>query len=274
MNNVPRVLGIALLVVAMVFHRHFGASVAAVVFAGMVLVVFDKRVSSAEFKSFLSSFRLDKRFVFVAFYDMLCLAVFFFLIPLFARYFTSGLSSAAASGDFLIALFLLFVYLAAVSLLLLAAYTVFKALVWIVILKKRKRVVYFKGLFVLNLAWWLVLLVPFAVLVFGLKPEYRFAGIIVFAVLYTHLTSLMHYSFINSMRVGRALSRAFALTFSNFRGFLLFYSYAVIVYFVLLQVFWFVPKGANIMLFVSLLFTVFFLAWYRLYLSRFLKRWA
>jgi len=115
--------------------------------------------------------------------------------------------------------------------------------------------------------------IPFFIIVFGVKPQYLFYVIILFAIEYTHLTSVMHYILTKDLRIGKALKQAFVLSFSKAaKAFFVPYSFIVIVYLVLLQVFWFVPKDTNTMLFASLLFTVFFLAWYRLYLSLILKR--
>jgi len=96
--------------------------------------------------------------------------------------------------------------------------------------------------------------------------------LVLFCILYIHLTSILHYTFTKDLRIGNALKQAFATGIGQIKQFLLPYAYIVLVYFVLLQVFWIVPKTTNFMMFASLLFIVFYLAWYRLYLSQVLKR--
>ena len=273
-NQITRIMGIALLVLSIVAHKYFGAYVVAVVIAGLILLIFDKRIASRELKTFFKSFKLiNKRFVLIAFYDMLCLSIFFLIVPLFSRWFTSKLSNVAGLEGLVSLLFMLWIYFFAVTLILLITYTIFKGMIWLTILKKKPNALYFKKLFLLNLCWWLILLIPFFIIIFGVKQNYLFYVIILFAIAYTHLTSVMHYLLTKDLRIGKALKQAFVLSFGRAaKAFLVPYSFIVIVYLILLQVFWVVPKDINTMLFASLLFTVFFLAWYRLYLSLVLKK--
>jgi hypothetical protein len=257
----------------MAAHNYLGSFVVAVVLAGLVLIIFPKKKASREFSRFLKSFKLvNKRFVLIAFYDMLCLSVFFFVVPLFSAWFTKSIAGVASVSSLLYVLFLLWIYFFAVTLILLVAYSVFKGLIWLAILKKKPCARFFKRFFLLNLCWWLVLVIPFFITVFGVKQYYLFYAVVFFAVVYTHLTSVMHYVFTRDFLVGRALKQAFVTGLVRIKDFLVPYSFIVIVYLVLLQVFWFVPKDTKTMLFASLLFTVFFLAWYRLYLSLVLRR--
>lgn len=272
-NQITRIIGIILLVLSFVAHKYFGAYVVAVVLAGLILLIFEKRIAFKEFETFLKSFKLiNKRFVLIAFYDMICLSIFFLIVPLFSKWFTKSMGNVAGIRSLIYLLFLLWIYFFAVTLILLITYTIFKGLIWLTILKKKPNAHYFKKLFLLNLCWWLILLIPFFIIIFGVKQNYLFYVIILFAIAYTHLTSVMHYILTKDLRVGRALKQALMISFGRAaKAFLVPYSFIVIVYLVLLQVFWFVPKDINTMLFASLLFTVFFLAWYRLYLAQVLK---
>ncbi|MBD3303569.1 hypothetical protein GF343_00325 [Candidatus Woesearchaeota archaeon] len=273
LTSLPRIIGVILLVLSMLAHEYFGSYVVAVVLAGLVLLIFPRKTASSGFIRFLKSFKLiNKRFVLIAFYDMLCLSVFFFVVPLFSAWFTKSIASVANVKGLLHMLFLLWIYFFAVTLVLLIAYSVFKGLIWLAILKKQPGARFFKRFFLLNLCWWLILVIPFFIAVFGVKQYYLFYAVVFFAVIYTHLTSVLHYVFTKDLLVGRALKQAFVIGLVRFKEFLVPYSFMVIVYLVLLQVFWLVPKDTKTMLFASLLFTVFFLAWYRLYLSVVLRR--
>jgi len=259
----------------MAAHKYFGSYVVAVVLAGLVLIIFDKEKTSREFSRFLDSFKLiNKRFVLIAFYDMLCLAVFFFVVPLFSAWFMKSISSVESISGLVYVLFLLWIYFFAVALILLIIYSVFRGLIWLTILKKKPSALYFKRFFLLNLCWWLILIIPFFITVFGVKQNYLFYAVILFAVAYAHVTSVMHYVFTKDLRIGLSLRQAFVVGCAGIKEFFVPYSFIVVVYFVLLQVFWIVPKDTKTMLFASLLFTVFFLAWYRLYLSTVLRRLA
>jgi hypothetical protein len=81
----------------------------------------------------------------------------------------------------------------------------------------------------------------------------------------------MHFAFTKEQRIGSAIKQAFTVGWGNIKDFLVPYSLIIALYFILLQVFWFVPKEPNTILFASILFTVFFLAWYRIYLTQILR---
>ena len=267
-DNITRIIGVVLLVISILAHKHVGNSIILLVFAGLVMLISNKRIAKKEWIIFFKSFRELKRkkYYLIALYDVLCLGIFFFIAPLFSNWFVAKLSTMTLSNVFSLVV-MLFAYLFAVTLLLLAAYSVFKCLVWLTIFDKKADARYFKGFFLLNLCWWLILIIPL-VIVLGAKQEYIFYCVVIFAVLYIHFTSVMHFVFMKNLKIGKAIKQAFTTTFSNFSNFLLPYSYAILVYFILLQVFWIVPNLQNLMLFASILFIVFYLAWYRLYLVK------
>ena len=269
---VARILGIALMAFAVFGHKYFGAYVFVSFLAGLIIFFIDKKTASRDLSMFLKSFKqINKRFVFIAFYDMLCLSVFFVAVPLFSRWFTSNLGAVAGLQDVFSLFFMLLVYFAGVTLILLLAYTIFKGLIWLALLNKKPSAKYFKKFFLLNLCWWIILFIPFIIVLFGMKQEYLIFALIVFAVGYVHMTSVMHFAFTREPRIGSSLKKAFVIGWGNIKDFLVPYSLIIALYFVLLQVFWIVPKEPNTILFASLLFTVFFLAWYRIYLAQILR---
>ena len=272
-DSITRIIGIVLLVVSMLAHKYIGVSIALLVIAGLIMLISDKKIAKKQLNIFRRSFKevRHKRYYVIALYDILCLGVFFLIAPMFSNWFVAKMNTLTANNIFSL-LFLLLVYLFAVTLLLIVAYSVFKGLIWLQVMKKKVSARFLKRFFLLNLCWWLILLIPIFIFVLGAKQEYLFYSVILFAILYVHFTSIMHYVFTNDLRIGKAIKQAFAITFNNIRQFLLPYSYIILVYFIILQIFWIVPKTANIMLFASILFIVFFLAWYRLYLSEILRR--
>jgi len=272
-DSITRIIGVVLLVVSMLAHKYIGVSVALLVIAGLIMLISDKKNAKKQLIIFKKSFKelKHKRYYLIALYDILCLGVFFLIAPLFSAWFVAKMNTLTASNIFSL-LFLLLVYLFAVTLLLIIAYSVFKGLIWLQIMKKKVSAGFLKRFFLLNLCWWLILLIPIIIFVLGAKQEYLFYCVILFAILYVHFTSILHYVFTNNLRIGKAVKQAFAITFIDIKQFLLPYSYIILVYFILLQIFWIVPKTANIMLFASILFIVFFLAWYRLYLAEILKQ--
>jgi len=272
-ENIPKMLGMILLVIAALSHKHIGAgSVAVLVVDGLILLISDNKKAKKEFNFFVDSFKkLDKRFAFVALCDILFIAVFFLIIPLLSSSFISHVKPVASVGGLFYLIVKFFAYFAAVTLILLAAYSFSRNFIWLIILKKKKSAVFFKKFFLLNLAWWLILLVP-ALIFFGARSEYFIYLILFFVAAYIHFTTLLHYDFALNMRIGHAIKKSFKLTFVSLKKFLLPYAYVTLVYFILLQVFWFIPADDKIMFFASILFVVFFMAWFRFYMSGVLKR--
>lgn len=272
-EHIPKMLGIILLVIAILSHKHIGAgSVAVLVFVGLILLISDTKKAKKEFQFFVNSFKsLDKRFAFVALCDILFIAVFFLIIPLLSSSFISNIKPVASVRGLFYLVFMFLAYFTAITSILLAAYSFSRGFIWLIILKKKKSAGFFKRFLLLNLIWWLILIVP-ALIFFGAKSEYFIYLVLFFVAGYIHFTTFLHYDFALNMRIGLAVKKAFKLTFGSLRKFLLPYAYVLFVYFVLLQIFWFVPVDAKISFFASILFVVFFMAWFRLYMSSILKR--
>jgi hypothetical protein len=272
-EHITRILGVILLVIAALTHKHIGAgSVALLVVDGLIMLIASTKLAKKEFNFFINSFKqLDKRFVIIAFFDILFIGVFFMLIPLFSKLFMSNIGQAASVKSLVYLLIMLIAYLLTITIILLAAYSFSRGIIWLTILKKKPSAHFFKRFVLLNFLWWLILIIP--VLIFaGTKSEYFMYLIIFFIMVYVHFTTFIYYDFTKNMRIGRALKNAFKFTYANFRKFVLPYAYIMGVYFILLQVFWIIPQTEKFMFFASILFVVFFLAWFRLYMSQTLKR--
>ena len=236
------------------------------------MLIYGKKFSQKQFKFFIASFKqINKRYIFIVLYDLVFIAIFFLVIPLFSKIFMSKLQNVTTLEGAASVLIMLLAYLATVTIILLLSYSVSRGLIWSMILKKKFTAPFFKKFLLLNFLWWLILALPFLI-VLGAKQEYLFYFIAIIAIIYIHLTSIMHYDFTKNQRIGKAMKNAFKLTYTNFKSFLLPYAYVTLVYFILLQVFWIVPQTEKYMFFASVLFVVFFLAWFRLYLSQILKK--
>gem|GEM_PF-4637802 len=268
-----RILGIILLIAAMLAHKYIGTAVIFMVIAGLVMLISNKSIALKAFRIFIKSFKQipHKRYFLIALYDMLLIAIVFLILPLFSKLFVSKVQelTAANIGSLLL---MLFAYLILITFVLLLAYSVFKGLIWLAILKQKPSAKYFQKFLLLNLCWLFIWCIPGIIVLWGLKPNYFIYVLVLAVIVYIHLTSILHYTFTKDRHIRNALKQAFATGIGQIKQFLLPYAYIILVYFVLLQVFWIVPRTTNFMLFASLLFIVFYLAWYRLYLAQVLKR--
>ena len=271
-ENMTRILGIILLVISMLTHKYFGASVVFIVLAGLVMLIYSKKFAQQQFKIFIQSFKqINKKYFLIALYDLIFIAMFFLVIPLFSQLFMSKIQNITTVESAASLLIMLLAYLVTVTIILLLTYSISRGLIWTTILKKKFTGSFIKRFLLLNFLWWLILAIP-TLIVLGAKVEYLFSFIAIVAIVYIHLTSIIHYDFTKNRKIGKAIKQAFALTFKNIKHLLLPYAYIALVYFIILQVFWIIPQTEKIMLFASILFVLFYLAWYRLYIAQVFRR--
>ena len=105
----------------------------------------------------------------------------------------------------------------------------------------------------------------------GVPMYFLHVGTIV-TIIYIHLSTVLQYSFTKKQKIGYSIKNAFKVGFGKIKHFLLPYSYAIVVYFIGLQVFWFIPEEPRIITFVSVLLATLMISWFRLYASKILSK--
>ena len=154
-------------------------------------------------------------------------------------------------------------------ILIVAAYTLSRGLIWLTLLNKKAPSKFFLHLFLLNLVWctvWLALTLFFMSTL--MQPLGAFAFIIMM-LLYAHITTALHYSYVKSPGFAKSIRSAFGAGLGRISKFIQPYCYIFIVYVILHQL----QKFAKNTLALVVAFIVFlaFMAWYRKYLRNVLR---
>jgi hypothetical protein len=239
-------------------------------------------------KVFLDAFRLDIRFVFVLVYDIL----FFLLLAgvgvlggkalgSIASGFTgintsiiTAETAAAVKSFFVTSIAAILGFLALVFII----YAVLQALAWATIIQRRPTIKYLVQFFLLNFGWLIGWTAVGWFFTAGLQGGYVTAGVIVLAILFTHLTFVMQHAFVfENKGIKASMGRAFSLGLGGIHRFIVPYLLAAAVFFIWAQLWRLVPvQTPSGFAFAALACIIFapFLAWLKFYLHALLQSFA
>jgi len=186
---------------------------------------------------------------------------------------TSIAANAAAQSSLMKNFFVLMVVLVIVYIVVeLIAYTFFRGLIWLTILNKKPPKKFFVRFFGANTVWWLIWFLPALFILGGLKQEFTMIAFPILFVLYLHLTTLFHYTYVVTKSFKKAIKTAFSTGFGSIHKFIVPYSFVFLMYFVLLHLYLFLPQEGIESFIATLIFVILYLAWYRLYIAEILKQ--
>lgn len=233
------------------------------------------------FKTFISSFKLGVPFAYSAFFDALYWFLTF-LTLVFAKQIMmlhiqqlglanpqAALLSQQAATQALTIMQSFFInstlVITGLLILQLLIYTACKGTIWTVILNKKTKLEHYKGFLLLNMAWYTIWTPILLITALGLKPNYVTPVLGILILLFLHLTTLLHYNYTKTGKISTAFAN---LTLKNIHQYILPYTLAIIVYFILLQIIRFVPPDTKTLLATGLLIIIFWMAWVRTYLIK------
>lgn len=283
---VPRVIGIVLLIIAaLVFRTQSLAHTGLLALAGLVLVLTPKKSAERHWQAFAGSFKLSKDFALIMLFDALFWAALAVLIVVLSSALQGPFASLRSiqlgegvslgtiasyntvlQGAFTTALVSLVVF----WLVVLAAYSLSRGLVWLTLVRGRFQAQFFLRFALLNLCWCTVWLALVLVALLTMQP---LAGAIAFIVLllaYVHVTTVLHASYAKSRQAGESVRAAFGRGLGALGGFIIPYAYVFLVYVIIAQVQRLIPAAAGLV--VTFLVFLAFMAWYRTYLSAIVRR--
>lgn len=267
-QNTTRIIGIILLIISILFIKYINKYAVFLIIPAIIMILAANKTAQKEFTQLLSTFRQlkGKKFYLVAMYDTLSWFIFAAAAYTIGAFMNRQITGEIMGPEMMLSVLKIsLAYLAFTTILTIVIYSVFKGLIWLTILNKKIELRFFTRFCILNLAWWLILLVPTAAVLIGTKPGIYWYAFGIWLVLYIHLTTVLQYSFAEKQRIGFAIKNAFTTGLGKIKRFLLPGSYAATIYFVLINIFWIVPlKYIN---FIGVLVLVFYLAWYRIYMA-------
>lgn len=286
--TVPRIIGIILIVIAVLAYQTQGRTqVTLLALAGLVLLCSPTRTAQKHWQAFLASLKPGKETMLIMLFDIIFWAALAILTLILANVLQSPYeqlkalqlgSSATISmiasyndilqGVFTTALITLIIF----WMLVVAAYSFSRGLIWLTLLEKPVQRVFFTRFSLLNLIWctaWIILTVFF---LSTTLPQIAAHTAIIVMVLYAHLATVLHYSYTKTRALGKSFRDTFGIGLGNAAHFIHPYCYLFIVYVILSQIAR-VAQGTTALIVTFIVFLI-FMALYRTYLRNILRHIA
>lgn len=235
------------------------------------------------FKDLIASFRnLDKRFFLVALYDLLFILSALLIIiggsallggtSLKILQAQPSLAPAIADIQFNVPPYLLAkvigtlaIWAAITFIGILICQALFKGFMWNTIMSKKLSWSYFKGFFALNLLWFLIWAAASIIIYIGARQPYRLYIQLGYFLLLFHFTTILYIVFTRIHKVKKSIKLAFSLGVRKLGYFIIPYIYAVVIYAVISQLLRLADPATRIGTFITVVVTILFIAWLRLY---------
>ncbi len=284
-TTIPRITGIALIIIAIIVQMKLQQPSQAIILAiaGLILAIVPNNSARKNFKDAIASFRLKKEFAVIMFIDAITIIVFALLLRLLYGIIMANTEALSviqanpalnpenlAAYNELIGNFLLYsgIALLAFYLVAIVLYTLSRGFIWLFLLGKKPELGYFVRLGLVNLMWctaWTALTLFFMVTI---KPAGGAYLVIMIVLLYTHLTTALHYSYAKKREMKKAFLEAFSKGLGKIGAFAQPYCYMLIVYAIISQITRLVQgRFALAVIFISYFV---FMAWYRTYMRNIL----
>lgn len=283
--NALRLIGVAMLLIGFfswLKNENYLSIFLSLVLA-LVFLLSPSNYLKKHFNNLSVSFKEWKSVLFVWIID-LAFALSLFLLFLFLSPLYSGVSDAFSQAELESAkgvvdsavnvkdlvwsgINKLLIYAVVVLVLFFVLYSLSRALMWLILLKKKFDWSFVKSFFVLNFLWWLRCVIVLALFLFILTdPSKVFYVLFILFFLYLHFSTILYHHFAKTSSFSRAFDN-YLITGRNIRKFIIPYSQALIILLILSQIYGFIPLTTlNPLLFITL-----FLAWFRVYMSVELK---
>jgi len=294
--TIPRIIGATTLSTALQTFTVLPYSVPLTVqiillaIAGLVLILAPNKPAKEGFKELITSFKLKTEFALVMVYDwVFCAAITLLGYALYRMLMAvvqplSQIPVAAGAklgaenlemyNNILGAFFTkAIIVLIAFWLLIVVAYTITRGLIWLTLLDKPLRAPFFARFSLLNLIWCTLFTIITAFVLIGKSASIFEAIVFILGIVaYTHLTTILHYSYTRKRLLGQAFKDAFGIGIGSLLHFAQQYCYILIVYAVLSQLMRLIP--GTIQVAITLIIFFVFMAWYRVYMRNILRRIA
>ncbi len=285
--TIPRIIGIALIIIAIIVQMKLQQPSQAVILAiaGLILALTPNKLAIKNFKEVIGSFKLKKEFAIILFIDAITVVVFALLLRLLYGIIVANAEALSviqanpalnpenlAAYNELIGNFLLYsgIALLAFYFVAIVLYTLSRGFIWLFLLNKKPELGFFARFGLVNLMWctaWTALTLFFMITI---KPAGGAYLIIVVVLLYTHLTTALHYSYAKKREMKKAFLEAFSKGLGKLGAFAQPYCYMLIVYAIISQITRLIQgKFALAVIFICYFA---FMAWYRTYMRNILEQ--
>jgi len=148
------------------------------------------------------------------------------------------------------------------------AWTLFKGIIWNIILKKKFTLKYYKKFTLLNLLWFALWLIPVILIIISLKRKPSAIFLLLALIFLIYFTNILYILFTKKNLIKHALKNTFNLGLNKIHFFLLPYALMLITMLIISLIIWpanFLPE--RVFTSISTIVLVFYLAWARFYLA-------
>ncbi|MBW2969344.1 hypothetical protein KY314_04515 [Candidatus Woesearchaeota archaeon] len=236
-----------------------------------------------QLKELINSFK-NKKIIWVLCYDILFILIAGIILKTSAMLMTGQLEKAGLTktssltpeilsqqiGTLKSLAIIFFIITIIAYIILIIDYTLFRGWAWTKIFNKKPTKAYMKKFLLLNLIWitgWIIL---FVLLLNIINPQYYFYLIITAVILYTHLTTVMHYSYTKTNKIKTSINKAFATGIGKLNKFIIPYLFIIIFYIIFTGIITLIPKQSQAMAIFSII--ILFMAWYKTYMNQIIKQ--
>jgi hypothetical protein len=285
--TIPRITGLALIIIAIIVQMKMQQLPQAIILAiaGLILALSPNKPAIKNFKDAIASFRLKKQFAIIMFIDAITAVALALLSGLLYKIIVSNAETLGAIKanpaltpenlvvyNELIRNFFLYsgIALLAFYLVALAVYALSRGFIWLYLLTKKPGLRFFARFGLVNLIWctaWTALTLFFMVTI---KPSGGAYLVIVIVLIYTHLTTALHYSYAKAQEMKKSFLEAFRKGFGKIGAFAQPYCYMLIIYVIISQVMRLVQ--GKFALAVAFICYFAYMAWYRTYMRNILEQ--
>jgi hypothetical protein len=283
--TMPRIIAIILIAIAISFYSRGAAQSIILTIAGLILLLTPKEYANRQFRLMQDSFRLKKDYAWAMFYD----AAYWVALMLAGMGIIGIIMSAAEPlkgiqfgspealnnlGQYT-GMMQTFLIIAAIAIAVFwiinsIAYGISRSLIWLALLGKKIRASFLLRFGLWNLAWQAGLTLIVVLLFVLLKQTMAAYALIILALLYTHITTVLHCSYAKSERFKESFVTAFKTGIGKFPAFIHPYCYMLITYILLSKILE-LASGKLLLSAAFLLFFI-FMAWYRTYMRNILRQ--
>jgi hypothetical protein len=282
--TLPRIIGIILIVIAVLVFKTQAVQAIILGIVGLVLVFTPNKTATKHWNEFIASLRMKKEYALIMLFDAVFWAVLAILAAILVNMMRGqvqqlktiplGTGITLANIDAYNAVFAN-VFATSITtlitfwLLVVIAYSLSRGMIWLTLLEKPVSKAFFIRFSLLNLLWCTSWLALELFVMLTITPVIAAALAIIFALLFIHLTTILHYSYTRMREFKKAIGTAFAIGLGNAQKFIHLYCYLFIAYLILQQAQRFAQGKAGLV--VSAIIALAFMAWYRIFMRNTLR---
>jgi len=285
--TIPRIIGIALLIVAaLALKTQTVLHAVLLAIPGLILLLTPAANGKKHWQDFLASLKFRKEFALVMLYDVLLFVLLSILLLVFKnaaqgiigdlRGITLGtgvtVGQVISYNEILGSVFTTaIISIIALWLLTVLVHSISRGLIWLTLLDRPASLAFFRTFFFADLVWGTAWLVLILFVMASMQPIPGAYATLVLSMLYVHLTTVFQHSCAKTGQFRKPFSEAFSIGLGRLGSFVHAYVYLFIGYVIVSQL-QRVQQGTMLNTVIATIVFLAFFAWYRTYMRNILRK--